>query len=382
MKSLTGEPNNFDSVLVGRISNKQVKSKERKNTIFIISNLNEDIRGYKAIITSVKVGKKIPSSFLKIPFIHSVKDFESLFNGDLVLLEMHSGTITIMFEKNSTHNSIFATSRCNSKCIMCPQPSKKDPPKSERINLELVKLIDKSTHAIGITGGEPTLGRNNLIRLLKECNKNMPQAQIQLLTNGILLKNMDYVEEIVNIGIDNLIFCIPIYADTDLEHDFIMQRKNSFQDTIQGLYNLEAFEQSIELRVVVFSHNFKRLPQIADFFYHNFPFVMHIAFMGIELEGLAKENRKKLWISPLDYIAFLEKAVLYLSQRDMEVSIYNEQLCLLPKSLWAFSCKSISDWKNIYIEECNSCKMRENCGGFFKSVISEHRKLINKKNCK
>lgn len=377
MLSLTGESNNSDDILVGRISLRQVKKKERKDTILVITDLNEDIKGYKAIITSLKIGKKTPSSLLEIPFIHSVDNTEILCDGDVVLLEMYSGTITVVFEKKTVHNSIFATSQCNCNCIMCPQPSNKDTKESERINLELVKFIDRSTHAIGITGGEPTLNKNRFIRLLKQCKNFLPRTQIQVLTNGILLKDMEYVKNIVSLGIDNLFFCIPLYADTDTEHNFIMQRKNAFQDTILGLYNLAAHEQSIELRVVVFSLNYRRLPQIAEFFYHNFPFVEHIAFMGMEVEGLAKDNIKKLWISPLDYMPYLEKAVFYLSRRDIDVSVYNEQLCLLPKSLWPFSSKSISDWKNIYVEECKLCKMKDTCGGFFKSVIDKHKKLVS-----
>jgi len=242
--------------------------------------------------------------------------------------------------------------------------------------MEIIKLIDKKTEALGITGGEPTLLKNELIRILKQCKRYLPNTQIQILTNGILLKNDDYVKRISQIGLKNMIFCVPLYADTDIEHDYIMQKKGAFEETIQGLYNLAANKQLIEIRTVVMSLNYKRLPQIAEFIYHNLPFAIHVAFMGMEVEGTAKKNIKKLWVSPKDYSPYLKNAVFYLSQRDMNVSIYNEQLCLLPKELWNFTCKSISEWKNRYLEKCINCNEKIRCGGFFASPTNEHKMLI------
>jgi hypothetical protein len=60
----------------------------------------------------------------------------------------------------------------------------------------------------------------------------------------------------------------------------------------------------------------------------------------------------------------------------MRVSIYNHQLCVLDRRLWPFARKSISDWKNIYLEECASCAIREECGGLFQSAAKRHSSYI------
>lgn len=376
MRSLVGLSNKCGDSIVGKISHLHLEYTDRKNAILIISSLNDDISGYRAIIVPFELNEKFPVSKKDISIIQNVKDTSSLCDGDIILLDMNRGIITLLHEKQSNHNSIFVTSQCNSSCIMCPQFSKKDSPNSEEINLELIKLIDNSTQAIGVTGGEPFVYKERVINILNQCKNYLPSTQIQILTNGILLKDIEYVKDIAKIGINNLFFCIPIYADTDYEHDFIMQNKGAFENTIQALYNLAACGQLIELRLVMLSLNYKRLPQIAEFFYHNFPFVKHIAFMGMEAEGFAKKNIKELWVNPISYMPNLEKAVNYISQRNIDVSIYNEQLCLLPESLWPFSCKSISDWKNVYLKTCASCKLKKKCGGFFKSIIDEHKNLI------
>jgi len=63
----------------------------------------------------------------------------------------------------------------------------------------------------------------------------------------------------------------------------------------------------------------------------------------------------------------------------MTVSIYNLQLCLLPKSLWSFARRSISDYKNEYVEVCEGCSVRDHCAGMFTSQLarySEHLRAL------
>jgi len=94
--------------------------------------------------------------------------------------------------------------------------------------------------------------------------------------------------------------------------------------------------------------------------------------MGLENIGYAPRNMKELWIDPYDYQEELEATVEFLSSRGLNVSIYNHQLCTLKKSLWEYARKSISDWKNIYLDQCCDCKIRDQCGGFFQCATKLH----------
>jgi hypothetical protein len=79
-------------------------------------------------------------------------------------------------------------------------------------------------------------------------------------------------------------------------------------------------------------------------------------------------NLEALWIDPVDYQSELRDAVCILERAGIPTSIYNHQLCVLDKTLWPFAVSSISDWKNEYMPECQSCLAREMCGGFFASA--------------
>lgn len=377
MRQLKGIPVNSEDRIIGKVViNRGRIPSGGKNSILITASLNDRAtHHFKAILMSNRIEEKHARQ-MKVPIIHSIQGLEILCEGDVLSLDMSNGTIHVEYEKQSLHNSILTTNECNCRCIMCPQPRTKDPPEHLKQNLEIIRLMDKSTAALGITGGEPTLLGDGLIKILKQCMKSVPKTQIQVLTNGILLKDRKLVERIARLGLKDLIFCIPIYTDTDLEHDYIMQRKSAFEDTILGLYTLATYSLPVEIRIVIMAINYERLPQIAEYVYRNFPFVIHVAFMGMEIEGLAKRNFEHLWVSPKKYSPFLRNAILHLSQRNLNVSIYNEQLCLLPEDIWSFTCKSISEWKNTYLEKCSICKEKNRCGGFFASPPEEIRAQI------
>jgi His-Xaa-Ser system radical SAM maturase HxsC len=173
------------------------------------------------------------------------------------------------------------------------------------------------------------------------------------------------------LGHPQLVWCIPLYADTPDVHDYIVQARGAFDETVRGLYALAGFRQTIEIRVVLHRQTLPRLNQLAYYLFRNFPFVTHVALMGLEPMGFARGNRDLLWVDPIDYAETLEEATYFLANRGISVSIYNLPLCLLPRSLWPFARRSISDWKNVFIEPCQACAGRDQCAGLFASASEQ-----------
>ena len=367
MKKLLGTPINIDRTILGKITRKTILGSSKKD--FILIGKDKYRGGYGANIL-----ERNPTNSRDLPLLYDVKDLEQLKDGDVVSVAP-DGTINVLYEKESYHNCLMITERCNYSCVMCPQP--KVPKEEDRtpLNLKLISLMDKDAKCLGLSGGEPTLLGDRLLDIIQTCKNRLPKTALTLLTNGMLFNDLDYAKKLTLIHHPDLQIDIPLYSDTDTEHNRIIGA-NGFYKTIEGLYNLALLEQKIGIRIVVHKMNYHRLPQLAEFIYRNFPFVFHIAFMQMETIGLAKENIEKLWIDPYDYNKELEKAITYLDQRCMNVSIYNGQLCVLPKSLWKYARKSISSWKNIYIDECNKCDYKEKCGGFFESSLEKHSKHI------
>lgn len=358
MKQLTGKAYNINEVIIGKITTKDNLFVNKKELIYVSKNGNLP-RGYLAVITSNNNKSEL------LPYIANVENITELHDNDVVTIEP-DGKVNIVYDINSHHNAIFITERCNSNCIMCPQPPVKQEESKFNLNLKYISLIDKKTKSIGITGGEPTLIGDKLFEILTAIHNRIPKASINLLSNGIKFENYDYTKRFAKAIKQDIVIDIPLYSDIDTIHNSIV-RTNSFYKTIKGIYNLAKFNIKIGIRIVVHKMNYDRLPELSEFIYTNFPFVYHVAFMQMEPMGHAKDNLKDLWIDPLDYNDEIEKAVKNFYYREMQVSIYNTQLCILPEQLRRFAVQSISDWKNIYLDECNSCLKKSVCPGFFAS---------------
>ncbi|WP_278424048.1 His-Xaa-Ser system radical SAM maturase HxsC [Bacteroides clarus] len=269
------------------------------------------------------------------------------------------------FDINSNDNSLFVTSQCNNRCLMCAQP----PLNRDDIDFFFernIKLIDNAPNGltnIGITGGEPTLLQEKLVHLIKYIKLRYPDSLIHILTNGRAFSDIQYTRKFVEPS--NILFGIPLHSEFPEDHDTITQVKGSYIETMKGLYNLGNIGADIELRIVINKMNYQRLPQLSEFIWRNLPFVTYISFMGLEDTGYSIKNHDKIWIDPIDYQIELEKAVTSLAEWYLDVSIFNIPHCLLRPSLYKFAKKSISDWKVTYIDTCLKCSKKNECCGLF-----------------
>ena len=370
MKRLSGNPKNIGTELLGKVTFSRSHLFTKGNYIFATSDRVRVPKGYTAILTSEN------SLNTKQPTITNVQQLSELNEGDVVLLNT-DGSINVLYEIKSSHNVIMATERCNHRCIMCPQPPISHEQDKTAFNLKLLSLFDKSTKNIGITGGEPTLIGDALFALIDYIKKHLPKSSICLLSNGVKFAEKNYAQRLALTAHRDLQIDVPLFSDIDADHNRIVGA-DTFYKTIEGLYNLALFRQKIGLRVVIHKQTYKRLPQLSEFIYRNLPFIYHVAFMQMEPIGFAEQNIEALWIDPYDYSKELESAVLNLAMRNMKVSVYNSQLCILPQSIRNYAKQSISNWKNIYLPECEGCGMKNECAGFFVSSKNRHSDYIKK----
>ena len=359
---------NLRDPVIGRITSRPIPVSSRPDYILMSETVGSDISGYAAVLTTEHIDSK-RSDKTSPPIVHSAHSLDHLTDGDVVMMN-DVGYVNTLYRVNSKHNTIFATDRCNSFCLMCSQPPK-NVDDSDRIyeHLRLIELMDPSTEELGITGGEPTLLKGDFLRLVKRCKDTLPTTALHVLTNGRLFYYGSFARDLSEIAHPDLMLGIPIYSSIDYEHDYVVQAKNAFDETMIGLHNLGRYGVKVEIRVVIHKLTFSRLPETAEFIYRNLPFASHVALMGMELMGFAVPNLEDLWIDPYDYQEELSTATNYLASRGMNVSIYNHQLCVVPEEIWPFCRKSISDWKNQYLDQCRECCVRDQCGGFFTSSL-------------
>lgn len=326
----------------------------------------EPLHGYLAVLRASGFSAADP------PTISGCRT-DHLADGDIVSMNP-SGFVRTLYRRASKTNSLFATERCDSFCLMCSQPPR-EVDDSHRVAemLAVVELVDPLTEALGITGGEPTLLGQGLLDVIAACRDRLPATSLHVLSNGRRFIDASYAEALAHLCHHDLMMGIPVYSDLSTVHDYVVQARGAFNQTIAGLHNLARCQVPVEIRIVVHRQTFERLPQLARFIYRNLTFAAHVTFMGLEVIGFAKPNIRTLWIDPLDYRDQLEEAVFTLTTAGMNVSIYNHQLCTVPETLWGYCRRSISDWKNEYAPECAPCEVKDQCGGFFAWNLREHK---------
>lgn len=367
-----GNPKHINTPLIGKVTRNP--NLLDSNTFFISedSKISSNLKECVGVLSNT-----IIDNDLDLPSVENVPTFVDLAEGDIIVANP-DGNINTLYRVNANHNTLFVTERCNSNCLMCSQPpkNKDDISRLNNINRKLIPLIPKDCHELGISGGEPTLMGEHFFETLEALKVNLPDTEIHVLSNGRTFSRIAMAERLGKIEYSRLMIGIPLYSDYYQSHDYIVQAKDAFNQTIIGIHNLARFNQRIEIRVVLHKLSIPRLTKLARYIYKNLPFVEHVTFMGLEYVGYTPYNIDKLWIDPADYISELSEAVEFLAGQGMRVSIYNSQLCVLPENLWEYSRKSISDWKNSYLPECSKCSKLEQCGGLFTWNLKKHSDKI------
>ncbi len=311
----------------------------------------------------------IYSDVLRVP-----AEFDYLGEGDIVRVSPRDSKIHAVFRRNSRHNTILLTEKCNHYCVMCSQPPKTvdDSWRLEEA-LELIRLIPDDAEHIIFSGGEPTLYGDGFIELIRQSKSWLPRTAVLVLSNGRAFSEFDFAAKLARVQHPNCTIAIPVYSDDPVRHDYVVQSEGAFDAAVKGILNLKRVAQKVEVRVVIHAQTVGRLVQTCEFIARNLLFVDHVALMGLEITGFTRPNLEALWVDPYDYKDTLSAAVEVLLTYGLNASVYNHQLCTMNPDVVRVYRKSISDWKNEYVEECGSCARRSECGGFFSSSVLYRR---------
>lgn len=360
---------------MGKLSvNKDIEEKTNTIQVLYSGNINSFKKGYTGYLFEDKnINSDIENYLLesKIPYLVEVSDTRTLVDNDIVEIVSSKNILRVIFRANSNDNALIVTSQCNCNCIMCPEPYSIRQNEGDFCNriLKLINLIDENTSHLCISGGEPTLIKDKLFEILEHCKVKLPKTKYILLTNARMFSYKNYVVKFNKYKPTNIVLGIPIYGARSEVHDLVTNTRGSFIQTCNGIKNLLDFQNKIELRIVVNKINYKDLFELSNFIAKHFSKVIRVNIMAMEMLGNAIINKDRVWVD-LDLLRnIIKKAVYNLLQNGIEAYLYNFPLCFVDESLWSISAKSISDYKVRFFEDCERCKVKLKCGGFFNSTI-------------
>ena len=274
-------------------------------------------------------------------------------------------------EKEDTSALIYVTNQCNSNCIMCPDSVKlRTRPNEVTMEnlLEQIGEINPEAEHVDITGGEPTLLKEQLPELIEAVFRQAPDAEVLMLSNGRSFAAGGYTERFSAFAHRRLKIEIPIHGDCAELHDRIAGCPESFVQTRAGIHHLLSAGVEVGIRIVVSRLNYNRLNQLIRFISREFPEIKYVNLMGMEVLGNAWKNREQVWIEFDEVKDSLQQAVEQCFVCGIIPSLYNFPLCLFDRKYWYCYRNSISDYKIRYFEECDRCAQKSRCGGFFAST--------------
>lgn len=296
--------------------------------------------------------------------------FESYDQGDVIWVDSRSRLLRNILSHRANSNTLLVTEQCDNRCSFCSQPPN-DFPDAELYHRATLALLNYETDDyVGISGGEPTLNRNAFLSMMRILQSSNNKTKLHILTNGRSFSDLTFLTQLTNyLQGRKVAWGIPIYGHTQKLHDSLVGANGAFLETVNGLLNLAAAGQTIELRIIPVKENLQHLGHLIEFIASALPFVSVISVMNLEPKGWARNNYSNLVTSVNEQSKWLLNMVEVANFRGLEIRLFNYPLCLLPEDVRPYASKSISDWKNYYPDDCKSCELRKNCGGFFTSAV-------------
>ncbi|MDO1583608.1 His-Xaa-Ser system radical SAM maturase HxsC [Rhizobium oryzicola] len=282
---------------------------------------------------------------------------------DVIMLVPGQASARRLIRGDSNHNTLLVTEQCDQLCIMCSQP-----PKKHHIDLfpqlhAAASLAPQGAY-IGISGGEPLLHKRALFEMLLSLSRQRSDLKFHVLTNGQHFDTQDraLIEEI---GVDRILWGIPLYAADGQLHDEIVNKEGAFDRLLKSFSVLFEAGASVELRTVVLEQNYQVLPELASFVGTTLPFVERWAIMQLESIGFGRKNWSSIFRDTSIDFSSIARCINIAVARDVPVQLYNFPLCSIPARYREYAPATISDWKNKFEAFCDDCSSRHRCGGFF-----------------
>lgn len=318
-------------------------------------------RGGKNVLLRTQLGGGVQYSYMgkEIKFLDEGLMLES---GEVVVLFFSTGCSQRFYRPSSNSNTILLTERCDQKCLMCSQPPKDRDYLHWELYKEAINFLP-SDAVIGISGGEPTLFLDKLLDFIEDAVNIHPNIQFHILSNAQHFEKKH--SPMLSSLRENILWGIPIYASEPDLHDHIVGKSGAFNKLLEGFNVLLSSSSRVEIRTVVLGDNYPNLLSLAQFLTTHLSWAEIWAIMQLEPIGFARIDWHAKFVDTSENFEILEEVLKITELKDMETLLYNFPICTVKPQFRRRCVKSISDWKQKYLDECEVCSLKTSCTGFF-----------------
>lgn len=242
---------------------------------------------------------------------------------------------------------IALTYACNNNCLWCYAAS------NDKVNAKkilpikykkgIVRLLsDLQIKQVTLIGGEPTIYTDLLEFIKSLADSNLHTG---LVTNGRLLSNRRFVQDLKKSGLKSATFSIEGYDETS--HDSVTQVKGSFKEALEGLENALYEGLSVTSNTVISTSNSKSLEKIVDLLGDK------VRSMSFNICGpcVSKEENNSSILPITESISSFERIFNYADSRGVKTNL------VTPVPLCLFDSNHLEKFKKQRIAYGGPCQM-------------------------
>lgn len=193
-------------------------------------------------------------------------------------------------ESHQTKGLLRLTMACNERCPFCNVPVEDYPqptPEEAEIQASLDTFIATGARTLTVSGGEPTLLRGRLLRLIQAARQRGVDF-VELQTNAILI-TPDYAAALAAAGLTSAF--VSLLSDQPDLHDALTGLPGSFFRCLAGIDALIAAGVAVTLNPVTATSTQARLPDYIGFVASRLPQVRAISVSAVQPHGRAATDR-------------------------------------------------------------------------------------------
>ena len=281
-----------------------------------------------------------------------------------------------------TRGLLRLTMACQERCPFCNVPAEgyaQLTPPLEQTLAELDRFAASGQTMLTISGGEPTLIRRRLLRVLDEARAR-GLGQIELQTNALLIDE-GYARALAAGGVTSAF--VSLMSHDPAVHDRLAGYPGAFEPCLAGMDALAAVGIRVTPNVVVARETQGSVAEIVDFVARRLPCVRTVSLSAVQPHGRAAAGANEL---VPDYAVLREEVPRARARAGRSNILLVNPYCGLPLCIgWAdqaaVSAEAVEagrgGWREVPGLEntgdktqgapCVACALRTRCGGAWKA---------------
>ncbi len=198
-----------------------------------------------------------------------------------------------MEPSHRTKGLLRLTMACNERCPFCNVPVEdyaEPTPQEEATMRELEAFVASGEQTLTISGGEPTLLRKRLVRVVRAARaRGVPNVEVQ--TNAVLVDD-DYARELAEAGVTSAF--VSLLSHVAVHHDALAGLEDAFDKCLRGIDAFLDAGIEVTLNVVVARRTQLLLPGYVRFVARRLPRVKSISLSAVQPHGRAARDAELL----------------------------------------------------------------------------------------